>query len=167
MIEEMHIPRTFPLITILSIVLALGLILLFTKTRAEDPAPGTLSEESQSTFLLAGQTFSVEIVSTPEAQAKGLSGRTTLPEGSGMLFWFSRDDFYPFWMPDMQFSIDILWMDKDWNVVHIEERVAPESYPQTFSSPVPARYVLELPAGTVQNIGIKTGQKGTLSWGNP
>jgi len=163
----MQSPRPFPLITVLSAILALGLILVFVKYQAEESSSRPTSQEAPATLLLAGKTFPVEIVSTPEAQAKGLSGRPALEDGTGMLFWFTRDDLYPFWMPDMHFPIDIVWMDKDWSIVHIEEGVTPETYPETFSSPVPARYVLELPSGTLQNIGAKTGQKATLSWGNP
>ncbi len=116
----------------------------------------------KDTLVLSGETFFVEIMRSREAQAKGLSGRESLPDDHGMLFWFTQDGFYPFWMPDMNFAIDILWIDQYWNVVHIEEGVSPETYPATFSSPVLARYVLELSAGSVERIGANIGQKITL-----
>ena len=84
-----------------------------------------------------------------------------------MLFWFTKDDLYPFWMPEMNFPIDIIWIDKAWKVVHTEEHVTPDTYPATFSSPTPARYVLELPDGTVKNIGGKIGQSISLVRGTP
>jgi uncharacterized membrane protein (UPF0127 family) len=156
------------LFIILSILLILGLGILwytrYTKNATTPPfTESTSSSRSPSSLMLAGKIFSIEIARSQESHVKGLSGRTSLAEGTGMLFWFTRDANYPFWMPDMHFAIDILWIDKDWQVVHIEEGVSPESYPATFTSPTLARYVLELPAGTVERIGAKIGEKVLLN----
>jgi uncharacterized membrane protein (UPF0127 family) len=74
-----------------------------------------------------------------------------------MLFVFPEDGLYSFWMKDMLISIDILWISADGEIVHIVERVSPESYPEHFVSESPARYVLELPAGYVGSRGISVG----------
>ncbi|MEK7201102.1 MAG: DUF192 domain-containing protein [Patescibacteria group bacterium] len=88
-----------------------------------------------------------EIVRTPEAQAKGLSGRTDVPQGYGMLFVFPKEERLAFWMKDMLVPIDILWLSSDGTILGIEDSVSPDSYPQKFLSPEPVRLVLELRAG--------------------
>jgi hypothetical protein len=67
-----------------------------------------------------------------------------------MLFVFEKPGRYGFWMPDMHYPIDILWLDDQYSVVAAARSVAPESYPDTFMPPVPARYVLETSPGVIK-----------------
>jgi uncharacterized membrane protein (UPF0127 family) len=60
-------------------------------------------------------------------------------------------------MPDMHFSIDIIWFNTEMRAVHIAEQVSPESYPTIYTPDEPARYVLEVPAGWVAEHGIAEG----------
>lgn len=99
----------------------------------------------------------VEIVETPEAQAQGLSGRESLPRNSGMLFILSEPRTPSFWMKDMRFAIDIIWISEEKKIVGIERNVSPDTYPQTFSPAVPARYVLEVNGGLATQHSIKQG----------
>lgn len=78
---------------------------------------------------------------------RGLSGREKLPENSGMLFVFDKPDYHSFWMKDMKFAIDIIWIDENKKIVDITYNTAPETYPATFRSNVPVQYVLEVNAG--------------------
>ena len=113
--------------------------------------------------LFLGKMFEdVEVVSTREKMSLGLGGRETLEEDAGMLFVFSEPDFYGIWMKDMLFSIDIIWLDENFKVVHIEENVPPDSYPEVFSPNEKAKYVFEVVAGTVENSGIFVGQEGEI-----
>ena len=57
----------------------------------------------------------------------------------------------------MQYTIDILWATKEGEIVHIEESVSPDTYPDSFSSPVPAWYVVEANAGFVEANEIEIG----------
>lgn len=111
--------------------------------------------------------FSVGVADTPARQAQGLSGRTTLGEREGLLFVFPQAGLYNFWMKDMLFPIDIIWIGEDRRVVDLTEDARPESYPKTFTSRAPARYVLEVPAGTVrrENFAIGDPVAGTLLGG--
>jgi uncharacterized protein len=99
------------------------------------------------------------VADTPETRARGLSGREGLAEGDGMLFVFPQKDRHSFWMKDMKFSIDILWLDENLEVLHIEESVSPDTYPRSFSAPLPDKYVLELPRGYSRRHTITTGTK--------
>lgn len=87
------------------------------------------------------------VVTTPEDRAQGLSGTKTLSETEGMLFVFEEDARHSFWMKDMLISIDIIWLSKDKQVVHVVPNATPESYPTAYSPDDNARYVLEVPAG--------------------
>lgn len=101
--------------------------------------------------------FKVEIADTPEKREQGLSGKTSLLEGSGMLFIFETADMYGFWMKDMNFPIDILWIDENLNVVDITRDLKPETYPEVFYPNKPVKYVLELPSGAVEKYRIEIG----------
>lgn len=104
------------------------------------------------------QQFNVEVATTLEQQVQGLSNRQFLEPMSGMLFIY-KDLVSPgFWMKDMKFSIDIIWVKDNtvigWTVAHpvlIGEEL-PIYYP-----PEPINRVLEVNAGTVEKIGLKIG----------
>ena len=62
-------------------------------------------------------------------------------------------------MKDMDFSIDIIWLDRDRRVVHIEKNVSPNTYPDVFRSNVAAKYVLEVYSGQAGARGIGLGDQ--------
>lgn len=74
-----------------------------------------------------------------------------------MLFVFDRPDRYGFWMRDMHFAIDIVWIDNNWRIVDITHELTPESYPNTFAPSAPALYALEVPAGSALRYSWKVG----------
>lgn len=134
-----------------------ALLMLFAAAFAALVFSRDASPAGQKTITLAGREIRVTIADTPEERAHGLSGRVRLSEDEGMLFVFPGDGKYAFWMKDMRFSIDILWIAADGEVVHIVERAAPETYPRTFVSEGLARYVLELPAGDAEVRNVRVG----------
>jgi uncharacterized membrane protein (UPF0127 family) len=88
----------------------------------------------------------------------GLSGRSSLSESSAMLFVFDiESDRYCFWMKDMKFDIDILWLDSKKRIVDAKYAASPSSYPEEFCPKSAARYVLELPAGQALKNGLIIG----------
>lgn len=113
--------------------------------------------------LPKGEVYA-EIVDTPQSRAQGLSERKGLAEDEGMLFVFEHPGKYGFWMKDMLFSIDIVWISEDGTVVHVEHSVTPETYskntsPQTFINTPDAKYVLELASGRADAFGLYLGTK--------
>ena len=74
-----------------------------------------------------------------------------------MLFQFDADGQWGIWMKDMKFPIDILWADASGAIVYIVSDATPASYPTVFTPPLPARYVLELPAGYLAAHKLKVG----------
>ena len=73
------------------------------------------------------------------------------------IFIFENEEIHSFWMKDMLFSIDILWIDSNFKIVHIENGVSPESYPKIFTPNTKSLYVLEISAGQVNILNMKVG----------
>lgn len=124
--------------------------------------PGFFGEPtppSQKTGADFPPDFYFEIADTPEARQQGLSGRADIPHRYGMLFVFPEPGFHRFWMREMLVPIDILWIEEDGTVAGIEAAVAPETYPDTFSPPIPVTYVLEMRAGESAALGVSVGDR--------
>lgn len=120
------------------------------------PAAST-QVEGLRTIELKGRSVRVSVADTESTRRQGLSGRASLTEDEGMLFVFPQDGKYAFWMKDMFFSIDILWLSADGVVVYMAQNVSPDTYPQHFEPNTPARYVLELPAGYAEAHEVRIG----------
>jgi uncharacterized membrane protein (UPF0127 family) len=112
---------------------------------------------TQPSVEIAGQTIHVSIADTAPLREKGLGDRDHLNPDEGMLFVFQTDDRYAFWMKDMRFSIDIVWLTASGTIIYVADNVAPETYPHAFLPDEPARYVLELPAGWMSSHDVKIG----------
>lgn len=102
-------------------------------------------------------SISLIIADTEEEREKGLGGRESMPYDTAMLFIFDTPDTYGFWMKDMKFPLDIVWLNEDKEVIYIKENAQPESYPEGFIPPDKSLYVIELNAGLVSKYGIKVG----------
>ena len=72
-----------------------------------------------------------------------------------MLFVFEQLGYPGIWMKDMQFSIDVLWLDQTNTIVDIREVVSPETYPQVFAPKAKSIFVIELPADSYKNTKLK------------
>lgn len=117
----------------------------------------TSSNMQKSTLSLGVGVITVDVARTDAELVRGLSERTRLGDQEGMLFVFEKDSRQGIWMKDMNFPIDIIWLDSQKRVVHIVRDASPESYPVVFTPPVDARYVLEVPAGSVARWGVNVG----------
>lgn len=106
----------------------------------------------QKLILPNSQVIMAEVVNTSEQRLKGLSGRNSLAKNFAMLFVFDKEDYHSFWMPDMNFAIDIIWLDENYKIVDIAESVQPmpkydlDDLPR-YINQSPAQYVLEVNAG--------------------
>lgn len=109
------------------------------------------------TIMVNGQVVEVQLAKTELARERGLGGKICLGDKQGMLFQFNQPGNYPFWMKDMRFPIDIVWISTNHRVVGVAANVLPSSYPKTYVSQQPAQDVLELDAGQAARIGLKEG----------
>ncbi len=114
--------------------------------------------ESQSSLQLHGHRYHISVMRSQSELEKGLSGTNSLPEGEAMVFAFPRDSKWGIWMKDMNYPIDIVWLNSDREVVYLVKNAQPSSYPTTIYTPSTAsRYVIELPSGTIERTGITVG----------
>jgi uncharacterized membrane protein (UPF0127 family) len=95
-----------------------------------------------------------EVVASNEKITLGLGGRDSLPPGRGMLFEWSDSEQRSFWMYEMLFPIDIIWIENG-RVIGCQGNVQPDGGKQTYNSPSIAGYVLEVPAGFCDRYGVK------------
>lgn len=105
--------------------------------------------------------FDLEVADSPVSRRLGLMNRAALGPGEGMLFVFQEDGLYPIWMKNMQFPLDIIWLDKDLRVVFIASEVPPcaTASCESIYPSGPARYVIEIPAGVSKQSQINPGDR--------
>lgn len=142
-----------------------GLYVLINKTN---------SKLSSYNVSIGGKTFTVELADTILTRTRGLSGRENLPDDSGMLFTFPSSTRNGFWMKDMKFAIDIVWIGKSspshvlpgktWEgkVIGVTENIMPEPGKRLWSlkiyyPPEDIDMALEVNAGAVKKYGLKIG----------
>jgi hypothetical protein len=110
---------------------------------------------------IADESFTVELAVTPADRRRGLMHRAELPAGHGMLFVYAGEGSRAFWMKNVGFPIDILFLDRKGALVDLSHRAPPcrrDPCP-TYRSDAPARYVLELPAGTAERLDLQPGRR--------
>ncbi len=109
-----------------------------------------------------GQIIKVETVASPSAVKQGLSFRKSLDRGTGMFFVFSTLDYHTMWMPDMNFPLDVIWLDENLDVVHISYGLQPcptrKMCPVTPSVKM-AKYAIEVNEGDARAYGFEIGLK--------
>lgn len=98
-----------------------------------------------------------EVLDTYDKRVQGLSGRESLLQDHVLLFVFDDEDFHGIWMKNMNFSIDIMWVNRDLEIVHIEENVSPQTYPEVFRPKEKSLYVIETVSNFIQDYGIEIG----------
>lgn len=147
----------------LSLVFAL-FISLYSRTTL---IPEILYYRDKTLTINGNYVVEVEIANNDIKRQRGLSGRATLGEGKGMLFTFEdrKDTLYPvFWMKDMKFPIDIIWINED-KVVYLDRNVPPADPKMVdkdltlYVPPMPVSAVLEVSAGSVLKNNITVGSK--------
>ncbi len=138
-------------IRIFVFMLALGTVLYIGQT--SDPIQtGTVTLPDKSVIQVdAARTF--------KEHEQGLSDRKELDHDQGMLFIYGRYAEPHFWMKDMLFPLDIIWIN-DGQITGFDENLQPEFPPKTLYSPeFPINSVLEVNAGFVEKNGLKVGDK--------
>jgi uncharacterized membrane protein (UPF0127 family) len=104
--------------------------------------------------------FSVELALTEPQREQGLMFRRNMAPDAGMLFDMDVPQNISMWMQNTYIPLDMLFLDSSGKVVDIKERAVPMST-DIIASRAPARYVIELNGGTVDRLGIKTGDRVT------
>lgn len=108
-----------------------------------------------------GTVIMAELVDTVEQRARGLMFRPSLEKNRGMLFTFAEPQQWSFWMKNTRISLDIIWMDRNKKIVHIERNVptcsrTDDGCPQ-YQPTENALYVLELASGSADALNLDRG----------
>jgi len=128
---------------------------------------------------IADKTLSLHVAVTPVERSQGLSGFSSLKKDEGMLFVFEELGYYGFWMKEMKFPIDIIWLSSQASlselegssngdlenvvqIVHIEHNLSPASFPEVFQPLSVAQYVLEVNAGFSTQNNLEVGDQVTF-----
>jgi|SRR3990167_3602178 len=148
-------------ITLGIIVITAILVLVFNQYLHEKNENGQIksSQINYSQIKIKDKKIKVEIADNLELRMKGLSGRGSLCQNCGMLFVFEKPDIYPFWMKEMNFPLDIIWI-KNLSIVEIVKSAStPEAAGQVmnYTPNAPADLVLELNAGFCEKHDLKIG----------
>lgn len=114
------------------------------------------------TLTTKNHAYKLLISTTPADLQKGLGGLTSLPQDRGMIFVFKSLGTQCFWMKNMKFPIDMIWVTDAKTVAYIQSNVSPQTYPETFCPNVAVKYVIELNAGQAKSGDIKVGNKLTF-----
>ncbi len=117
-------------------------------------------ERSPLTIVAAGgrHDFTVEVARSQRQQTQGLMFRRRLAPDAGMLFIYRRVQPVSMWMRNTLIPLDMLFIAADGRIAHIAQRTVPLSL-ETISSGGPVAAVLELNAGTVSRLAIRTGDR--------
>lgn len=105
--------------------------------------------------VVGADTLVVEVAATAEARGEGLSGRDSIPAGTGMLFLWTEVRHRSFWMDNTPFALDLTFLTEGYVVVATEP-LEPLSR-EFVRSPVPVTAALETPRGTMAALGIEPG----------
>ncbi|HEX9817433.1 MAG TPA: DUF192 domain-containing protein [Patescibacteria group bacterium] len=135
------------LLVITLIISFLILSWLIGQTRFKPVDLLSLPDHSVVEFQLDKKSLQVEVANTPGSITRGLGGRDNLTT-DGMLFVFSQPILTTFWMKEMRFPIDIVWLNNG-QIVGIERDIqppvvgTPDDQLERFSAPSPVDMVLE------------------------
>ena len=135
-------------LSILTIILLLLVIFLF-QQRSQDIKEVCIENKA---------CFQVEIADSFAERGIGLSDWEFLSNDSGMLFVFPRNSVPSFWMRDMSFPIDIIWIDENWKIVGIEKKLQPcQKECSIFYPTKEVKYVLETNSGLAERYDFEEG----------
>lgn len=143
-----------------SLILAIFLLIIFVAVFFFSPEREKKSlERNEIKEIRIGENiFQAEIASSLEKRNQGLSGRKKLCEKCSMLFLFSEKGLHSFWMKEMNFDLDMIWIDED-EIVDIAKDVSRKKEREIIKPSREADKVLEINAGLADRLGIRVGDK--------
>ncbi len=147
-------PRSFSIILAACVIVLLAVFGAWYQGYAQQAIAATSGRLKTAT--VGSSAFRVEVVSSSHDLEKGLSGRRVLPSNSGMLFQLGAKQQAIFWMQDMLFPLDFIWIS-DGKVVGVDRNVPMPRHneePQKRTAPAPVDSVLEVRAFDANGISV-------------
>jgi len=148
------------LLAVLVIISAILATVIFTRNLAGKSALPFFTKAPTIALQIKNQIINLEVVKNQPDQEKGLSGRNSLATNAGMLFVFPKAHYPAFWMKNVKFSLDFLFLHNKKVVTVLQQVPFPTSstsdLPQ-YKPEEPSDMVIELPAGKISELSIKKG----------
>lgn len=135
----------------------LNIIEPVTTSEAVTSSSTPILRSDQIAVNVGTSTLILDLATTSAARSQGLSGRTSLDTNAGMLFVFEEPGLYGFWMKEMKFSLDLIWLNSKGKVVDITTNLSPQTYPKAFYPVSPVKYVIEVNAGWTKINNLEVG----------
>jgi len=154
----------FPIAITALIIVSLGFLAKKYQSTTPTPTNKNQTEEQKPKVKINNTEIEVEIADTPEKRTKGLSGRDSLDQNKGMLFVFPKESMATFWMKDMKFDLDIIWI-RNLKIAKIDKKAkapkagTPDNKLTLYHSEELIDYVLEVNSGFADKNNIKIGDK--------
>lgn len=129
----------------------------------QTPAPEEGPASTPQSATANGFSFRLEVADTDEARRQGLSGRASLAQDAAMLFVFPQEAYWSFWMKEVAFPLDLVYLNGDGFIVSVHtmdpQLGVPESQLKRYASPQPAKYALEINGGLAAALGLEPGAR--------
>jgi len=134
--------------------------------RSEEESSRVLEYVSEVAFERTGgesvSTIRVAIADDDHSRSEGLMNVSNLPDDAGMLFIFETNEPRSFWMASTPLSLDIIFINEDFEIVRIHRNTPPYSH-ERIESEEPAKYVVEVNAGYTLRHDITEGMRVRIS----
>lgn len=147
------------------VCLLLTAVLLIFDSSSRGNQGSNLNRSTSTTYAYLktdNRCVSLAVADTPSEKKQGLSEREDLSADEGMLFVYEDKSRRGFWMKNMNFAIDIFWLDESDTVVTVKRSAQPNSYPKSFYPDRPAKNVIETVAGFAETENINPGDRLTV-----
>jgi hypothetical protein len=141
------------------IILVLSTSIYPSLNRRQTPTIENANDESILVADLVGISIELEVAVSINKLAKGLMQVESIENNKGMLFIFQEEQKLTFWMKDTPVSLDIIYLNRNFEVVNIHENTLPNQTSVVYPSEQDAKYVIELKAGWSRKNALKIGDK--------
>lgn len=145
-------------------LLSLALLWPGVSACSQEPVIPRVAPRAANTLVMLpdGSTVHVELATTNAEREYGLMGRTSLPQGRGMLFIHDQPGTYSYWMYHCKIGLDIIWMDQGHQIVEMSADTPPckglAKTCHSYGGHETSLYVLELPVGSIKAHHLAVGQ---------
>ncbi|MBP6979639.1 DUF192 domain-containing protein [Candidatus Curtissbacteria bacterium] len=135
-----------------------------TPVNNQTDATNTNSNLQSTQVKILRLKVNADVASDANSRAVGLGGRESLAKDAGMLFVFDSEAKHSFWMKNVKFPLDIIWLDKNKKVVHFVKNAQPDTGGalDIYTPPKKAYYVLEVNGGMIDEFGLTLDNKATF-----
>lgn len=147
------------LLIIIGLLLLLGVVFYFTQNALTGNSFQPFGVGKSAKAVIKDQTFTLTVADTQKEQEIGLSEKKSLAKNNGMLFPYKTKSTPTFWMRNMDFPIDIIFIS-DGKIVTLYKNVKPQASNQNlqlYKPSQPVDNVIEINAGLSDQYGFKEG----------